>query len=225
MLMLFSAQYSQNTVKPCPTSTLYFIYYTIICLYVIIFDSDLSLALYGQTMSKSVHIAKTPIFSNLNYCSILSLGLEKYNLVLLIFIENTTTVTIFLSLSFSPCYSTFSSPFWLSLLCHEDPYLPVFALEGLGSLSTCHFHSLLTSNCSSNQLTMPVFTYNTFKRVLLCILFTAFNFQGSYNQPKSNWQISLKPLLKTFPSCNFYNRGSQFIMLPLLPVFLSSLIS
>lgn len=65
-------------------------------MYVIIFDSDLSLALYGQTMSKSVYLAKTPIFSNLNYCNILSLGLEKYNLVLHIFIENTTRVTILL---------------------------------------------------------------------------------------------------------------------------------
>lgn len=129
--MLFSAQYSQNSVKSCPTSTLHFIYYTIICLYVIVFDSDLSLALYGQTMSKSVHIAKTPIFSNLNYCNILSLGLGKYNLVLLIFIENTTTVTIFLSLSFSPCYSTL--------------FIPVLAQPTLscGSLPTCLYFGRL----------------------------------------------------------------------------------
>lgn len=70
----------------------------------------------------------------------------------------------------------------------------------------------LSSLC---QFSQP--TWNTFKRVLLWILFTAFYFQ----RPKSYRHFSLKPLLKT--SCNVYNRGSQFIMLPLLPAFLRSL--
>lgn len=95
---------------PSPTSTLYFIYYTIICLYIIILDSDLSTVLYVQTVSKSVHIAKTPIFSNLNYLNILSFGLGKYNLVLLIPIENAATKPIFLSLSFSPHYFSLLIP-------------------------------------------------------------------------------------------------------------------
>lgn len=80
--------------------------------------------------------------------------------------------------------------------------------------------ALISSQC---QFSQP--TCNTFKHVLLCILFTAFYFQGAYKWPKSYWQFSLKPLLKTFPSCSVYNRGSQFIMLPLLPLFVSSLIS
>lgn len=91
----------------------------------------------------------------------------------------------------------FSSLCWLSLLYHVDPYLPVFTLEGLGSLSICHFHSLLTSNCSSNQLrcqfSQPI--CNTPQRVLLCILFAAFYFQGSYKQTRSYWQFSLKLFL------------------------------
>lgn len=75
-----------------------------------IFDSDLFVVLY-MTTSKSVSIAKIPIFLNLSYCNIISFGLGKYNLVLLISTENAATKAIFLSLSFSPSYfSLFISP-------------------------------------------------------------------------------------------------------------------
>lgn len=127
-------------------------------------------------MSKSVRIAKTLIFSNLNYLYILSFGLGKYNLVLLILIENTAIKTIFLSLSFPLCYSSLFIPGLAqpTLSCWSLPkcFLLWKALVACLQL-VCHFHSLLRSN-SRCQVSQP--TCNTFNKVLLCILLAAFFF-------------------------------------------------